>query len=146
MCLLYLPEKKIWQCFVIGDLNIIWDLLFIGCVMLGELLNFSDPQYYHGKWKIKLTYIGKSLWILIIGDWVDKAPAVISDQASQVAQIVKNQPAVWETWVWSLDWEDLLEEGIATHSSILAWRIPLDRGAWRATVHGVTKSQIWLRN
>ena len=38
-----------------------------------------------------------------------------------------------ETWVRSLGWEDLLEEGMATHSSILAWRIPMDRGAWKAT-------------
>ena len=43
---------------------------------------------------------------------------------SLVAQMVKNLPAVWETWVQSLAWEDPLEEGIATHSSILAWRIP----------------------
>ena len=43
--------------------------------------------------------------------------------------MVKNPPAVWETRVWSLDWEDPLEEGMATHSSILALRIP------RATVH-----------
>ena len=41
----------------------------------------------------------------------------------------------------SLGWEDALEKGMATHSSILAWRIPMDRGAWRATVHGVAKSQ-----
>ena len=47
-----------------------------------------------------------------------------------------------ETWVRSLGyWEDSLEEGMATHSSILAWRIPMDKGAWRAAVHGVTKSQ-----
>ena len=46
-----------------------------------------------------------------------------------------------ETWVPSLGWEDPLEEGMATHSSILAWRIPMGRGAWRATVHGVAKSQ-----
>ena len=45
-----------------------------------------------------------------------------------------------ETWVQSLGWEDTLEEGKATHSSILAWRTPVDKGAWRATVHGVTKS------
>ena len=38
-----------------------------------------------------------------------------------------------------LGWEDLLEEGMATHSSILAWRIPMDRGAWQATAHGVAK-------
>ena len=42
----------------------------------------------------------------------------------------------------SLGWEDPLEEGIATHSSILALRIPMDRGAWRATVHAVIKSLI----
>ena len=44
--------------------------------------------------------------------------------ASLVAQLVKNLPAVLETWVQSLDWEDSLEKGAATHSSILAWRIP----------------------
>ena len=43
-----------------------------------------------------------------------------------------------------LDWEDPLEEGMATHSSILAWRIPTDRGAWLTTVHRVTKSQTRL--
>ena len=40
-----------------------------------------------------------------------------------------------------LSWEDPLEEGMATHSNILAWRIPMDRGVWPATVHGVTKSR-----
>ena len=54
--------------------------------------------------------------------------------------MVKNPPAMWETWVRSLGWEDPLEKEMATHSSILAWRIPMDRGAWWATVHGVTKS------
>ena len=56
--------------------------------------------------------------------------------------MVKNLPAMQETWVQPLDWEDPLEEGMATHSSILAQRIPMDRGAWQAAVHGVTKSQI----
>ena len=51
---------------------------------------------------------------------------------------------MWEIWVRSQGWEDPLEEGMATHSSILAWRISMDRGAWWATVHGVTKRQIWL--
>ena len=47
---------------------------------------------------------------------------------------------MWETsWVQSLGWEDPLEEGMATHSSVLAWRIPMDRGVWRAVVHEVTK-------
>ena len=59
---------------------------------------------------------------------------------SLVTQRIKNLPAVRETWVQSLGWEDPLVEGMATHSSILAWRIPMDRGAWQATVHGVAKS------
>ena len=59
-----------------------------------------------------------------------------------MAQTVKNLPAVQETWVQSLGWEDPLEEGMATHSSILAWRIPMDRGALRVIVHGVAQSQI----
>ena len=46
-----------------------------------------------------------------------------------------------EIWVQSLGWEDPLKEGMATHSSILVWRIPMNRGAWWAAVHGVTKSQ-----
>ena len=61
-------------------------------------------------------------------------------RASLVAQMVKDLPAMWETWVQSLGWEDPLEEGMAVHSGILAWRIPMDRGAWWATVHAVTKS------
>ena len=48
---------------------------------------------------------------------------------SLVAQMVKNLPAMWETWVQSLGWEDPLEEGMATHSSILDCRIPVDKGA-----------------
>ena len=62
--------------------------------------------------------------------------------ASLVAQMVKNPPAIRETWVRSLGWEDPLEEGMATHSSILAWRIPMNRGDWQATVQGVTESDI----
>ena len=65
-------------------------------------------------------------------------------RASLVAQTVKNLPTMWEPWVQSLGWEDPLEEGMATQSSILAWRIPMDRGAWQAAVHGVPKSQTWL--
>ena len=57
-----------------------------------------------------------------------------------MAQLVKNLPEMWETWVGSLGWEDPLEEYMATYSSILAWRIPMDRGTWQATVHGVAKS------
>ena len=57
------------------------------------------------------------------------------------AQTVKNLPAMQETRIPSLGQEDLLEKGMPTHSSILAWGIPMDRGAWKATVHGITKNQ-----
>ena len=56
-----------------------------------------------------------------------------------VAQLVKNLPAMWETWVCSLGWEDLLEKGKAIHSSILDWKMDYK-------VHGVAKSQTWLSN
>ena len=65
-------------------------------------------------------------------------------RASQVAQMSKNPPAMQETWVRSLGWEDSLEEDMASHSSIPAWRISMDRGAWWATVHGVGKSRTRL--
>ena len=55
--------------------------------------------------------------------------------------MVKNLPAMQETWVWSLGHEDPLEKGMATYSSILAWRIRMDRGAQWATVHAVAKNQ-----
>ena len=51
----------------------------------------------------------------------------------------KNLPGMQETWVWFLGWEDPLEEGMATHSNILVWRIPMVRRAWRATGHYVAE-------
>ena len=57
----------------------------------------------------------------------------------------KNLPIVQETqetWVHSLGWEDPLEEGMAPYSSLLAWRIPMDRGAWRAAARGVAESDM----
>ena len=59
-----------------------------------------------------------------------------------MAQTVKNPPAMRETRVQSLGWEDPLEDGMTTLSSILAWRILMDREAWWATVHGVTKRTV----
>ena len=71
---------------------------------------------------------------------------IVAYSEALVAQMVKNPPAMWETWVRSLGWEDSLEEGMATHSSILAWKIFMDRGAGWATVHGVAKSRTQLIN
>ena len=56
--------------------------------------------------------------------------------------MVKNLPAMQATWVGSLSWEDPLEEGMAIHSSILAWRISLDRGAWQTIVHDILQARM----
>ena len=56
--------------------------------------------------------------------------------------MVNNPSAMRETWVRFLGWEDPLEEGMATHSSILAQRILMDRGAWQTTVHGFAESDM----
>ena len=59
----------------------------------------------------------------------------------------ENLPTVQETWVWSLGCKDPLEKGMVTHSSILVWRIPMDRGARWAIIHRVAKSQHnWVTN
>ena len=68
-------------------------------------------------------------------------------RASLMAQRVKNLPAVQETRVLSLDWEDPLKKGIANHSNVLAWRIPWTEEPRRLhTVHGVVKRKIQLNN
>ena len=61
-------------------------------------------------------------------------------RASLEAQMVKNLPAMQETWARSLGLEDPLAETMATHSNILSWRMPMNREAWQATVHGVAKN------
>ena len=63
---------------------------------------------------------------------------------SFVAQMLKHLPAMWETLVRSLDWEDPLEKGMVILSRIRAWEIPMDREAWRPTVHGVAESRTQL--
>ena len=64
--------------------------------------------------------------------------------ASLVAQMVKNLPTTQETCVQSLGREETLEKEVSTHSTLLAWRISMDRGAWQDTVHGVSKCWIGL--
>ena len=93
----------------------------------GVLQSMGSQRAEHD-WVTELNWTDASIW------------------APLVAQMVKNPPAMWETWVRSLGWEDPLEEGMATHSSILAWRVPMDRGAWQATVHRITKSQTGVRD
>ena len=66
--------------------------------------------------------------------------------APLVVQLGNNLPAMQETWARSLGWEHSLKEGVAVFSSVLAWRISMNRGAWWAAVHGVAKSQAYLSN
>ena len=82
-----------------------------------------------GSIPVSARFPGEGIGYLLQYSWV-----------SLLTQMVKNPPATQKTWVRSLDWEDPLEEGKATHSSILAWRIPSDRGAWLAIAYGVAKS------
>ena len=71
--------------------------------------NAGDPSLIPGSGR----YPGEGIGYLLQYSW-----------ASLVAQLMKNLPAMWETWIRSLGWEEPLEKGKATHSSILAWRIP----------------------
>ena len=93
----------------------------------GELQSMGSQRVRHD-WATELTN-----WL----KWVERA--------SPVVHTVKNSLAVKETQVWSLGSEYPLEEGMAPYSSILARRMPMDKGAWWATVHGVAKSQTWLK-
>ena len=74
----------------------------------------------------------------------EKSSNILLERASLVGPLVKNPPAMQKTWVWSPGWEDPLEENMAPHSSVHAWGIPMDRGAWGAAVHGVTESRTQL--
>ena len=79
-------------------------------------------------WVEYMTFILKFVNMIYHIDW-----------ASLVTQWVKNLPVMQEIWVWFLGQEDPLEKEMAAHSSILAWRIPVDRRTWLATIHGVTR-------
>ena len=72
-----------------------------------------SPEYIIGLSVFCFKFVIFALYIMMLLRW-----------ASLVAQLVKNLPAMWEIWVQSLGWEDRLEKGKATHSSILAWKIP----------------------
>ena len=77
-------------------------------------------------------------WLDSVTDQMDMNLSKLG--ASPVAWLVKNLPARQETWVRFLGWKDPLEEGIATHPSILAWEIPWTEELGGARVHGVAKS------
>ena len=89
----------------------------------------SDSQRPHGLQPTRLLYESFQARVL---EWVAIAFSYMYIYGSSlVAQAVKNLPAMQETWVRSLDWEDPLEKGMATHSNILAWEIPWTEEAGR---------------
>ena len=98
------------------------------------------PVFFPGEFHGQRSLTGYRPWGHKESDTIERlSTAQYIKWASLVAQMVKNLPAIWETWVPSLGWEDPLEKGMPAYSSILAWRIPMDRGAWQ--LHGVPKSQ-----
>ena len=106
----------------------------------GNPLQYSCLENPHGQ----RSLAGCSPWGPKELDAIKRLSTQSKMGASLVARTVKDPSALQETRVRSLGWEDPLEEGMATHSSTVAWRIPMDRGAWRAAVHGVAKSQTGL--
>ena len=79
---------------------------------------------------------------------LSKAVVLLLPGTSLVAQMVKSLPAMWETCIWFLSWEDPLEKGMVIHSNVLAWRIPRSEepGAWQVTVHELWELDVteWL--
>ena len=107
-------------------------------------VQFSHPYMTTGK-TIALTsrtFVGKVMSLLYPSEYL-----IFSERewGFPGGSVVKNQPAkAGDMGLTAKSGEDLLEEEMANHSSILTWRIPMDRGAWRATVHWVTKNQTRL--
>ena len=111
-------------------------------------------DYYGIIWAFLVAQLVKNLhasqetlvWFLIWEDPLEKGYATLSRFLDIPSGSAGKESASNLTWFWYLGWEDPLEEGMATQSRIFAWRIPKDRRAWWAAVHGVTKSQTQLSN
>ena len=107
-----------------------------------------------GEWARELKHIRcdtdlrlQDLWVIYFQVKRKKQKTLSSlPKTFLVAQVVKKLPAMQETWVRSLGRGDPMEKVMATHSRILTWKIPMDRGAWQATVNAVAKSWTWLSN
>ena len=146
----------------VGGLQVLtvrWELLWGLCWPQGmELLAMSEMWFFSsdGTWnqdavEEKYTYIlclgkGTDVSHSFYHHWQMFADTLLYKLSFPVAQMVKSLPAMWETGVQSLGQEDPLEKEMATHSSKSCLENPMDGGAWKATVHGVTKSQTQLSN
>ena len=112
-----------------------------GSTMAFPLLFMSRYCALHNT--VQFTFVHLIYYIWIYARYCVVLTKLCLERASLVAELAKNPPAMQETLVRFLGWEDPLEKGVVTHSSILAWRIPRDRGAKQATVLWVAKS--WTR-
>ena len=118
-------------------------------------LHIRDPKYT-SEWIFRIDLLlgltglislkSKGLSRVFSSITIQKHEFFSAQPSSLVAQLVKNLPTVQETWVRFLGREDPLEKEMATHSSIFAWRIPMDRGAWQIRVHGVARVKTQLSN
>ena len=86
-----------------------------------------------------------NIFLLRVMHWKRVLIVIAHYWAFLVTQMIKNLPAVWETWAWPLGWEDPLEKDMATQYSILCWESSMDRGVWQATIHGITDYYCGLR-
>ena len=101
-------------------------------------LRFKEFEYLAWDYEArKHQKSGFALGFVGIHNWTTQLPGWLSGKESLARQ---------ETHIRSLGWEYPPEKEMATHSSILAWRVPMDRGAWQATVHGISKSGTRLSN
>ena len=110
----------------------------------------SQDTFGDSDWNLAHANLG-ILWLLRMNMASGMAKSRCSNcitraWASLVTQTVKSPPAMEDTWVWSLGWEECLEKGMATHSNILDWQNSMDRGAWPATAHRVAKSRTQRSN
>ena len=96
-----------------------WELCTCGCIFLCLWKKWVPHLPTLPSWSLF-----KSFYFLHFCSLILFMKIINGVWASLVAQLIKNQPTMWETWVRSLGWEDPLEKGRVTHSSILAWRIP----------------------
>ena len=131
-------DKYWWECGEIRTLAFCWWDCTIVWKTVREFLKNLNTESPHDLATVLLEY-AQEIW----KHSLHKNLYQNVHSNSLVTQLVENLPAVQETWVRSLGWEDPLEKEMATHSSVLAWKI-MDRGAWRATFHGVPKSRARL--
>ena len=124
----HLPAMQETQVWALGREDLLEKGMATHCSILAWRIAWTEEPS-------RLQSMG---WQRVGHDW---ATNTFTFGASLVAQMVKNLPAMQETWIWSLGWEDPLEKGMATHCSILAWRSPwTEEPGELHTVHEITKS------